>query len=104
MLPAPPEELLKQVIYLFLYLCLYLYLSIYPSIHPSNISICGRDHAPRPTRGVAQTDDLSVSRQTVQVVIYSPNRREIPEGIHGNASHPGYSYKVTMPVRPPGRR
>jgi len=33
---------------------------------------------------------LCVSRLTVQVVIYSLNRREIPEGINGNASHPGY--------------
>jgi len=35
-------------------------------------------------------EQASVSRLTVQVVIYSPNRRETPEGISGNASHPGY--------------
>jgi len=29
---------------------------------------------------------IYVSRLTVQVVIYSPNRKEIPEGIHGNSA------------------
>ena len=40
--------------------------------------------------GYNQRSPQSFSRLTVQVVIYSLHRREIPEGINGNASHPGY--------------